>query len=392
VTWRPTFGKLSVAGRERGTLQATGAGPDGRTFHPLSQRTDAMSIEVILGNSNSRFSGVTSTMLQVLPEQRKRIEIAVMGEHNLPSDVPVVDFWDVVRIARRPLPDGRTRVFHARRNDEMIQALLLRDVFGADLRIVFTSTAQRHHTRFTNWLMRRMDGLLSTCRAAADFMQRPPDRIIPHGVDTSLYSPAQDRALAWGRLGLPGRYGIGIFGRVRAQKGVDVLIEAALPLLDRHPDATIVVVGEITSRHEAFVSDLRARIDHAGHGDRVVFLGKQPFERVPELFRAMSLVAALSRNEGFGLTVPEAMSSGVAVLASEAGAWPEIVEDGVDGWIVPCGDVEATRTRLADAMGALEKLTTMGARGRARIERSYTVEREARELVEYYRSIMERPA
>jgi len=351
-------------------------------------RFAVMSIEVILGNSNPRFSGVTSTMLQVLPEQMKRMEVAVMGGHNLPPEAPVVDFWDVVRLARHPLPDGRTRVFHARRNDEMIQALILKHLFGADLRIVFTSTAQRHHTGFTNWLMRRMDGLLSTCRAAAEYMQRPPDRIVPHGVDTEVYVPADDRTRAWERLGLPGRYGIGIFGRVRAQKGVDVLVDALLPLLDRHPDATVVVVGEITPRHESFVEDLRARIHRAGHTGRFAFLGKQPFERVPELFRAMSLVAALSRNEGFGLTVPEAMSSGVAVLASEAGAWPEIVDDGVDGWIVPCGDVEATRARLAEAMSDPERLAAMGARGRDKVEASYTVEREARELVEYYRGLM----
>ncbi|HKK94583.1 MAG TPA: hypothetical protein VJ925_14205, partial [Longimicrobiales bacterium] len=172
-----------------------------------------MSIEVILGNSNPRFSGVTSTMLQVLPEQMKRMDVAVMGAHNLPPGAPVVGFWDVVRLARHPLPDGRTRVFHARRNDEMIQALLLKHLFGADLRVVFTSTAQRHHTRFTNWLMGRMDGLLSTCRAAAEYMRLPPDRIIPHGVDTAIYAPPDDRGRAWDRLGLPGRYGIGIFGR-----------------------------------------------------------------------------------------------------------------------------------------------------------------------------------
>jgi mannosyltransferase len=339
---------------------------------------------VILGNSNSRFSGVTSTMLQVLPEQMRRMRLAVMGAHNLPPGVPSLGFIEVARLARRPLADGRPRVFHARRNDEMIQALLLRRVFRADLRIVFTSTAQRHHTGMTNWLMKRMDGRLSTCDAAASYMKHPPDRIIPHGVDTERFHPAADRAAAWDALGLPGRRGIGVFGRVRSQKGVDVLLEAVLPILHDHPEFTVVVVGEVTPGARAFAQGLERLVADAGLSDRVVFLGKQPFERIPELFRAMSIVTALSRNEGFGLTVLEAMSSGVPVVASEAGAWPEIVEDGVDGWLVPVGDVTATRDRLRALMAEPDGLDPMGARGRSKVLARFTVEREAHALCEYY--------
>jgi mannosyltransferase len=326
-------------------------------------------------------------MLQVLPEQMRRMSLAVMGDHNLPSGVPSVGFLEVARMARSPLADGRARVFHARRNDEMIQALLLKRVFGADLRIVFTSTAQRHHSGLTNWLMKRMNGLLSTCEAAAAYMKHSPDRIVPHGVDTQRYHPAPDRSAAWNALGLPGERGIGIFGRVRHQKGVDVLVEAVLPLLREYPEFTVVVVGEVTPRARAFAEGLESLVGDAGMSDRVVFLGKQPFERIPELFRAMSIVTALSRNEGFGLTVLEAMSSGVPVVASEAGAWPEIVENGVDGWLVPVGDVIATRDRLRTLMAEPEALDAMGARGRAKVVAGFTVEREARELCEYYEEL-----
>ncbi len=321
----------------------------------------------------------------------RRVRLAVMGAHNLPADVPSLGFGEVARMARHPLPDGRRRVFHARRNDEMIQALLLKRLFGADLRTVFTSTAQRRHTWLTNWLMKRMDGLLSTCDAAASYMRYEPDRIIPHGVDTERYHPAPDRAAAWAALGLPGERGIGIFGRVRRQKGVDVLIDAVLPLLREHPEFTVVVVGEVTPRERRFGADLERRVADAGLSDRVVLLGKQPFERIPELFRAMSIVAALSRTEGFGLTVLEAMASGAPVVASEAGAWPEIVENGVDGWLVPVGDVEATRHRLADLMARPQGLDAMGARGRAKVLARFTVEREARELCEYYRHLSDAP-
>ena len=101
----------------------------------------------------------------------------------------------------------------------------------------------------------------------------------------------------------------------------------------------------------------------------------------------MSIVTALSRNEGFGLTVPEAMASGVAVLASEAGAWKDIVREGTDGYIVPCDDLAATEKQLGLMMSAPEKLKELGHHGRERVEENYTLEREARELCKFLRKL-----
>ena len=64
-----------------------------------------------------------------------------------------------------------------------------------------------------------------------------------HGVDTELYAPPADRAAAFAEGGLPGRYAIGCFGRVRAQKGSDVFVEAMCRLLPRYPDFTAMMVG-----------------------------------------------------------------------------------------------------------------------------------------------------
>lgn len=347
-----------------------------------------MSVELILGNSNPRFSGVTSTILQVLNEQRKHLNLAVMGKHNLPADIPQITFLEVAKLARHPLPDGRWRVFHARRNDEMIQALILKHLFSAKIKIVFTSTAQRFHSKLTRYLMGKMDAIISTCSAAASYLAPPPSAIIPHGIDSSTYHPPADRFRAWQALNLPGKYGIGIVGRVRKQKGIDVLIDASLPLLQRYPNFSLVICGEITKDNEHFVTEQKNKVAAAGLSERVIFLGKQPFARIPELFRAMSIVTALSRNEGFGLTVLEAMSSGAAVLASQAGAWPDIIEEGVEGYIVPCDDIAATRSQLEKLMRDPDQLAIMGECGRNKIEQFYTIEREAKSLCEFFKKLM----
>lgn len=340
-------------------------------------------IEVILGNSNKRFSGVTSTMLQVLEVQKDKVSLVVLGGHHLPADVPTVSFLRLLRLARRPLADGRPRVFHARRNDEMIQALLLK-ALGARLRIVFTSTAQRRKTWVTRFLMNRMDGLLSTCTAAAGYMPTPPDQLTPHGINTKRYHPVEDRDRLWQQLELPGRYGIGIFGRVRHQKGVDLLVDAALNVLPNHPDFTVVIVGEITQDHAEFVERQKLRLKEAGLEDRVVFTGKLPFDRIPDYFRAMSIVTALSRNEGFGLTVLEAMCSGAAVVATRAGAWPDIIRDGENGYLIPVGHNVELAERLDTLMADPIKRRMLADCGRQTVLNDYTVEREACSLLDYY--------
>ena len=343
--------------------------------------------ELILGNSNKRFSGVTSTMLQVLSRQKSLVSVAVLGDHFLPSEISSISFLTLAKYARIPLADGRHRVFHARRNNEMIQALMLKWVFRAKIKIAFTSTAQRHHTRFTRWLMNQMDGIISTCDAAAHYLERPADIIVPHGIDTNTYHPAANKTESWAKLGLPGKYGIGIFGRVRQQKGLDRLIDAALPLLKQYPDFTIVITGQVQSKDQAYFDAQMAKVKQAGLLQQVVYLGELPFAKIPAMIRSMTIVSALSRNEGFGLTVLEALASGVAVLTSDAGAWPEIVREGIDGHTVPNNNMADLSTKLASMLASPEKLANMGIQGRQRIEQHFTIEREAENLVNYFKTL-----
>jgi len=351
-------------------------------------------IELIIGNSNSNFSGVTSTMLQLLSAQQKLINLRVMGKHHLPDESLNISFLQVAKLCRTPLSDGRFRVFHARRVDEMIQALILKHLFRAKINIVFSSAAQRHRSGSTLWLTDRMDALLAMCKASASYLHRKPDAIIYHGVKTDIYTPPENKESAWQALNLlpesldKGKYGIAILGRVREQKGVHLFVKSCIELLDKYPDYTAVVVGSISSSNESFVKELQAEIEQAGLTQRIVFVGEQNFADIPTIFSALSLVVALSDNEGFGLTILEAMSSGSAVLASEAGAWPEVVRAGKDGYVVPINDLPAVVEKMDLLLSDQQQLTQMGINGRERVLEHYSVQREAKQLVEFFRSLM----
>lgn len=343
--------------------------------------------EVLLGNANRRFSGVTSTLLQTLPHQQPLIPLAVLGAHHLPNPQLSLSFWQAIKACRTPLDNGRWRVFHARRNMEMVQALLLKHLFRAKIRILFTSTAQRHHSRFTRFLLKRMDAVISTCQAAAQYLQVPCRAIIPHGIECQSYRPPLCRATAWQALGLPGQIGIGIFGRVRPQKGVHHLVNACIALFPQFPQYSLIIVGAIAPADQAYVKALQTQVAQAGLSDRIHFLGEQPFTRLPELFQAVSLVAALSQKEGFGLTVLEAMASGAAVLATEAGAWPDIIENGQEGYCVPCEDYNAIKAQLNHLLAQPQQLATLGKKGRNKVLQHYQIQQEAAALCQVYRQL-----
>jgi len=321
-------------------------------------------------------------MLQTLEHQRKELSIVVLGQHHLPPHLRkhAVSFRQLVIICKTHLPDGRFRVFHARRNDEIIQALILKHLFSAKIKILFTSTAQRYHSRFTRFLISKTDSLISTCQAAASYLEQKPEEIIPHGIDTETYTHSNERSDG-------ASIEIGIFGRVRKQKGSDIFVKAAIDALKKHENVNATIVGAIAPDQQDFVKQLQKEIDQAGLSKRIKFTGELPFDNIPTLFRKMDLVLALSLNEGFGLTVLEAMSSGCAVLTSDAGAWPDIVASGVHGDIVKAGDLKATKEALTQLLSDRARLKKMGEAGRSHVLQHYKIEQESRALCSIYKRL-----
>jgi mannosyltransferase len=177
-------------------------------------------------------------------------------------------------------------------------------------------------------------------------------------------------------------------GRVRKQKGVHLFVQSCIELLNDYPDYTAVIVGGISPKHKSYTQQLRDKVIAAGLSERIIFTGEQDFADIPKIFSSLSLVVALSENEGFGLTVLEAMSSGAAVLASEAGAWPEVIRQGIDGYVVPVNDLSAVKEKMATLLSNEDKLTQMGQSGRQRVLEHYSVEREAKELTTFLKNLV----
>lgn len=338
-------------------------------------------LQLIVPNLHRRYSGVTATNRMVAPKLAKLFRAGWLGS-DAPGGIARIGLADLAKCWRR----RDAVIWHARRNNEMIVGVLLRSL-GWPLKLVFTSAAQRHHSWITRWLIRRMDAIIATSELSKSFLRHEAD-VVMHGVDTGTYAPPADRAAAFAEAGLPGRYAIGCFGRVRAQKGSDVFVDAMCRLLPRYPDFSAVMVGAITPEQTAFAEDLRKRIDAAGLQSRIVITGELDIEEVPRWYQRLTIYAFTSRNEGFGLTLIEAMSAGAALVASRAGAAELVVEDGVTGVLTPSGDVDALVSALEPLMRDPAAATAMGERARARVLEKFSLDAEASRIAEVYRRLV----
>ncbi|GAB4363550.1 MAG: glycosyltransferase family 4 protein [Oricola sp.] len=340
--------------------------------------------DIIAPNFKRRLSGVTSTIVQLIPAQRAAgLNIAAFGA-GLPASVARMPFRDLFRLWSRPA--GREfRVWHARRNVEMIGGLILRDVLRMPLKIVFTSASQRHHKPFTKWLIARMDAVISTSQKTAGYLERP-STVILHGIDLKRFCPPADRAAAKRAVGLPAAKKIvGCFGRIRRQKGTDLFAEALFEPLKAMPDWIAIIAGRTTAEHKGFDAELRARIAAEGLADRILFVGEHT--DIERWYRALDLFIAPQRWEGFGLTPLEAMASGVPVIATDVGAFSELIVDGETGHVLPDLDA-ATMRRAAEKLMADDALREQAGRNaRRHVEAHFSLQREMRQLGQVYDSV-----
>ncbi|MEM9031308.1 MAG: glycosyltransferase family 4 protein [Pseudomonadota bacterium] len=347
-------------------------------------RQDPSKVEVIAPNLKHRLSGVTATVYALVPIQAKEIEIAALGL-ALPPGIPQIRLRDLPA-----LPRGRPIVWHARRNIEMIAGLALRVFLGGRLKLLFTSASQRHHTRLTRALIARMDWVIAVSDKSAEYLS-VPHQVVRHGIDTRRFHPARDRAALRRRLRLEENAVIvGCFGRIRAQKGTGDFVDAMLQLMQTRKDVHAIAMGGVVG-HEDYVRELKTRITRAGLGERLRIMPEVPVDNMPDWYAALDLYVAPQRWEGFGLTVLEAMSSGVPVVATGVGAFEELLDKGRMGTLVEPGDVPSLAAAIAPILDDPQNRLRLGAEARSYVEARFAIEGEAQALVDVYRKLLAKP-
>ncbi|GMU75794.1 MAG: hypothetical protein AMXMBFR45_12850 [Gammaproteobacteria bacterium] len=197
-------------------------------------------------------------------------------------------------------------------------------------------------------------------------------RVIGNGLDLARFTPRPEAAAR-----LREQFGLGRFRRLvgmvatlSAFKDHEAFLDVAARVAEKHPDTGFLVVGDGPRR--AVVEAYAAR---PGLAENVVFTGHC---RDVDVLTGMLDVACLFTNfriieEGLPNAVMEAMACGVPVVATRGGGTPELMTDGVEGYLVTDNDVAASSARVMALLEDEQLRRTMGNRGRARAERQFSL-------------------
>jgi glycosyltransferase involved in cell wall biosynthesis len=232
--------------------------------------------------------------------------------------------------------------------------------------------------------------LASLRRGRPRGLRRPRLAVVPNGVPEPRAARAAARAAIGRELSLPaGAPLVALLGRLHAAKGQLELVDAAPALLEKVPEAQLLLVGGDDPTQAAYAGSVRARVRSAALRGHVHLLGHR--DDAEALVAAADVLAVPSvqdergmGREGFGLAGVEALAAGTPVVGYADGALPEVLGDAAV--LVAPGD----RAALAQALAALltdeARRATLVRRGRARYEARFRLDVTAAAMAERYRS------
>jgi glycosyltransferase involved in cell wall biosynthesis len=262
---------------------------------------------------------------------------------------------------------------------------------GARRRAARFSLLSHLHDLIEKSVIRRSDVAVGLGGYLADSAPGANVATIPNGLDCKNWPPV-DRASARTALGLRAEDFVVVFaGRIHAEKGIDVLLEAVRQVAPSMPRLNVRILGPLSgsfdSRDES-VTDYARALMSSSQGLPVRFMGFIS-NREPEYrshLAAADVFVLPSRREPQGMVVLEAMAMGTPVIGSATGGIADMISPEV-GYLFAPGDAGALAARIREANDA-EMLARMGKNARARVEKLYTWEHAASRYLDEFEKVV----
>jgi len=229
---------------------------------------------------------------------------------------------------------------------------------------------------------RRMDRVVTVSKTSAEDairafkLRQDRVRIVHNGIDTGIFRRLDHVEKEPNSLVIVGK-------TEDKKKGVHLLLKA-VQLLKDDVDVKVKVVG----KQDADDGYRRKLVQELGIGDRVTFTGHVGADKLAQLYSSAEIAVTASLYEGFGLPAAEAMACGTPVIATRAGALPEIVGEHGTGILVPPADPPALAAAIKRLLADKQLRQRMGDAARKRIEESFSWEGAARKTLEVYQEVL----
>lgn len=178
----------------------------------------------------------------------------------------------------------------------------------------------------------------------------------------------------------PDAFVIGHVGALIPLRDDKVIINALALLSETDSNSYLVLVGDGPLRQQ-----LEQRVASIGLGNRVLFLGNR--DDIPELLTMFNVYVNMAIAEGFGIAVVEAMQAGLPVVLANAGALPELIEDGISGLLVSPGDSRALAEIIKRLETELDFAKFLGEQARQRAASEFSIERYGNDIEQIYLQI-----
>jgi glycosyltransferase involved in cell wall biosynthesis len=236
-------------------------------------------------------------------------------------------------------------------------------------------------------VLRWMDRVVCVSAAQAARVRRagvPGERVvvIRNAIDADAFTDAsrscRDLMQSW--FSRPRRRIVAAAGRLSPEKGPDQFIAAAALMARRDPDVGFVLFGDGPLREM-----LARQIADCGLSGSFVLAGFR--SDVQRFLPACDLIVLSSWTEGLPVIVLEALAAGVPVVATSVGGAPEVVQEGINGFLVPPGDPPALTQRIEDVLSDDARRRSMGQEGRRRIRQHFTFAAQARQYEELFATL-----
>ena len=335
---------------------------------------EILATQIAMGLDPGRFESI---ICSTRPSASEHVAMARAAgievlELNRRSKLDVWRWSPLLRLLR----SGRIDVVHAHKFGSNLWASVLSQF--ADIPVLL---AHEHTWSFTGKPLRRLidreviapsaTAILAVSEAdrakMIEIERIPPEKIryVPNGIPDQ---PVGDGALIRSRLGIPAEAPvIGTVCALRPQKAVHLALEAVASLIDDWPDLRFLVVGDGPER-------ARLERDGAALGGRAVFLGRVPPMDVPHFVAAMDVLVCSSLFEGTPLAVLEWMAAGKGIVATRVGGIPALIEDGIEGLIVPPGDTASLARAIHRLLSEPDERERLGSAARRRQQTDFRLD------------------